>query len=239
MSEPSEERPERSTLREYTEAILIAAIFLAFTNVFVMKTFYIPSSSMEDTLLIGDHLFVNRFVFGPTATSLERSLLPHRPVQRGDIVIFRSPEDPTLDVVKRCVAVGGDVVEIVDKRLYINGEEVEDDSYTEHRDPFVYRDLPAYSRQQRRRDNMEPYTVPEDHYFCMGDNRDRSYDSRYWGPLPAHLVKGRASMIYWSDGGEVSDGSPADMSEQLARLGRNVLEFFTKTRWGRTGHLPR
>lgn len=239
MSKPDSEEPRQSTLREYTEAILIAAIFLAFTNVFVMKTFYIPSSSMEDTLLIGDHLFVNRFVYGPAATPLERSLLPHRPVQRGDIVIFRSPEEPTLDVVKRCVAVGGDTVEIRDKRLLINGEEVDDASYTEHRDPLTYRDVPAYSRQQRRRDQLEPFTVPEGQYFCMGDNRDHSYDSRYWGTLPAHLVKGRASMIYWSDGGEVSDGSPQALGDQIGRLGRNFLEIFTKTRWDRTFHMPR
>ena len=239
MSRSASKSSERSTLREYTEAILIAAIFLAFTNVFVVKTFYIPSSSMEDTLLIGDHLFVNRFVYGPTATPVERSLLPHRPVQRGDIVIFRSPEDPALDVVKRCVAVGGDVVEIVDKELLINGEPVDDDGYTEHRDPFTYRDVPAYSRQQRRRDQMDPYRVPEEHYFCMGDNRDHSYDSRYWGPLPAHLVKGRASMIYWSDGGDVSDGSPEALGTKLSRLGRNFVEFFTKTRWDRTFHMPR
>lgn len=239
MSPSKEERSQRSTVREYTEAILIAAIFLAFTNVFVMKTFYIPSSSMEDTLLIGDHLFVNRFVYGPTATELERSWLPHREVRRGDIVIFRSPEDPTLDVVKRCVAVGGDVVEIVRKQLYVNGEAVDDESYTQHRDPIVYRDEPANRARQRRRDNLDPYTVPEDHYFCMGDNRDYSYDSRYWGPLPAHLVKGRASVIYWSDGGEVSSGRPEAFAKKVARLGRNVLEIFTKTRWDRTFHMPR
>src|SRR5215210_8556728 len=106
------ERAERSVFREYFEAILIAAIFLRFTNVFVVQTFYIPSGSMENTLLIGDHLFVNRFIYGPAATGLERKLLPLRPVQRGDIVIFRSKEkqNPGLDVVKRAIGVPGDTV---------------------------------------------------------------------------------------------------------------------------------
>ena len=112
---------ERSVGREYLEALIIAAVFLLFTNTFVVQTFYIPSGSMEDTLLIGDHLFVNRFIYGPTATGAER-LLPFRTVHRGDIVVFRSPEDPKLDLVKRCMAVGGDTVQMTHKQLYINGK---------------------------------------------------------------------------------------------------------------------
>src|SRR5215470_6722198 len=101
---------ERSVAREYLEALIIAAIFLRFTNTWIVQTFYIPSGSMEETLLVGDHLFVNRFIYGPTATDLERSLLPLRPARRGDIVIFRSPENPTIDVVKRAIGLPGDTV---------------------------------------------------------------------------------------------------------------------------------
>lgn len=226
-------------LREIAEALVIAGLFLWFVNTFVFKTFYIPSGSMEDTLLIGDHLFVNRFIFGPTATGLEEAVLPARPVRRGDVVIFRSPQDPTVDVIKRCVALAGDTVEIRSKDLYINGKRVEDDSYTQHQDSVTALDVPSYQPARRIRDHLAPYRVPDDHYFCMGDNRDFSYDSRYWGPLPAHLVKGRASMIYWSYGGQVSDGSPSNVSELARRWAGTARQFFARTRWERTFRMVR
>jgi signal peptidase I len=223
----------RSTFREYLEALLIAGIFLGFTNSFVVKTFYIPSASMEETLLIGDHLFVNRFVYGPAVTELEQILFPSRSVERGDIVIFKSPERPGVDMVKRCVGLPGDTVRVVDKDLYINGEWVEDADYTIHRDPHM---VPG---TRRRRDNFGPYTVPEGHYFCLGDNRDHSYDSRFWGPVPAHYVKGRAFLVYWSFGGETPDGTWPGWGTKIRQLGRTAAGFLTRTRWNRTFHLIR
>lgn len=220
-----------STLREYLEALLIAGIFLGFTNTFVVKTFYIPSGSMEDTLLVGDHLFVNRFIYGATATEAEDSLLPLRPIQRGDIVIFRSPERPTVDMVKRCIGLPGDEIAMLDKRLFVNGQEVDDDSYTLHKESRV---IP---RVAGRRDNFGPVTVPEDRYFCMGDNRDHSHDSRFWDGVPSHYVKGRASMVYWSFGGETSDGVWRGWAHKAGQLLRTVAGFVTKTRWSRTFHL--
>ncbi|HVF59410.1 MAG TPA: signal peptidase I [Thermoanaerobaculia bacterium] len=230
---------ERSFPREWLEALIIAAIFLRFTNVFVVQTFYIPSSSMEDTLLIGDHLFVNRYIYGPARTGLEKKLLPARSIRRGDIVIFRSPQDPTVDVVKRCVGLPGDAIDYVDKELHINGKRVEDDGYTQHRDYRLYQDQPFADLQGRVRDQFGPYQVPADHYFCTGDNRDHSLDSRFWGPLPAHLVKGRAQLVYWSYGGGTSDGRFSSLKEEAGRLGRTAGGFFTKTRWDRTFHLVR
>lgn len=224
---------ERSIFREYAEALIIAFIFLRFTQIFVLQTFYIPSGSMEKTLLVGDHLFVNRFVYGPTATELERRLLPQRDVQRGDIVVFRSPENPSIDVVKRCVGVPGDTIDVRAKQLFINGKAVNDASYAIHGDPITYSEL-SFSDQGRRRDNFGPETVPADHYFCMGDNRDHSYDSRFWGTLPRHLVKGRALFIYWSNGGETSDGEWRGAGDQFRQLGRTAAGFFTNTRWERT-----
>ncbi|MGH9361534.1 MAG: signal peptidase I [Thermoanaerobaculia bacterium] len=228
-----------SVPREWLEALVIAAIFLRFTNVFVVQTFYIPSSSMEDTLLIGDHLFVNRYIYGPLATPAEAKALPARPIQRGDIVIFRSPQDPTVDVVKRCVGMPGDSIDFIDKELHINGKKVEDDGYTQHRDYRLYPDQPFADLQGRVRDQFGPYAVPPGHYFCTGDNRDQSLDSRFWGPLPAHLVKGRALLVYWSYGGGTSDGRFSSWPDELGRLGRTALGFFTKTRWDRTFHLVR
>lgn len=224
---------ERSIFREYAEALIIAFIFLRFTQIFVLQTFYIPSGSMEKTLLVGDHLFVNRFVYGPMTTELERRLLPQRDVQRGDIVVFRSPENPSIDVVKRCVGVPGDTIDVRAKQLFINGKAVNDGSYAIHGDPITYSEL-SFSDQGRRRDNFGPETVPPGHYFCMGDNRDHSYDSRFWGTLPRHLVKGRALFIYWSNGGETSDGEWRGAGDQLRQLGRTAAGFFTNTRWERT-----
>src|ERR1700709_1826841 len=125
---------EGSVFREYLRALIIAAIFLQFANHFVLQTFYIPSGSMEKTLLVGDHLFVNRFIYGAEPAALAK-ILPARTVHRGDIVIFRSPENPTIDVVKRCIGLPGDVIEVVSKQLYINGKAVRDASSRGHTNP--------------------------------------------------------------------------------------------------------
>ncbi len=232
--------PQRdSTFREYLEALLIAGVFLGFTNTFVVKTFYIPSASMEETLLVGDHLFDNRFAYGATAGGLEDRLFPLREVERGDIVIFRSPERPRVDMVKRCVGLPGDVVEIRDKDLYVNGEWVNDGTFTQHADARVYPDRPSVPQQLRKRDNFGPYEVPGDSYFCLGDNRDHSYDSRFWGPVPRHFVKGRALLIYWSFGGETSDGVWRGWGHKLRQLGRTAAGLLTQSRWGRTFRLIR
>jgi signal peptidase I len=219
------ERAERSVFREYFEAILIAAIFLRFTNVFVVQTFYIPSGSMENTLLIGDHLFVNRFIYGPAATELERQLLPLRAVQRGDIVIFRSKTDKGMDIVKRAIGVPGDTIQVDNGELYLNGKDVADESYAIHKRP----DPPFAPR-----DWFGPVTVPERRYFFMGDNRDESLDSRFWGFLPGHLVKGRALFIYWSNGNQPPEGT-----NPIAGLLRTALGFFSNTRWDRSFRLIR
>jgi signal peptidase I len=227
----------RSVFREYLEALLVAAVFLGFSNTFVVKTFYIPSGSMEKTLLVGDHLFVNRFVYGQNPTGGSAGPLPARGVRRGDIVIFRSVKDPGVDMVKRCVAIGGDVVEIRDKALFVNGSRIPDQSFAVYSDPHVY---PAHAGiDQGRRDNFGPYSVPEDKFFCMGDNRDASYDSRFWGPVPAGNVKGRPVLVYWSFGGGTSDGVWRGWGQRLQQFGRTAIGFFTKSRWDRTFRLIR
>jgi signal peptidase I len=227
---------DRSVAREYFEALVIAAIFLRFTNTFVIQTFYIPSGSMEETLLIGDHLFVNRFIYGPAATELERKLLPLRSPRRGDIVVFRSKETPSMDVVKRCIGVPGDEVRVVQKQLYLNGTPVNDASYAVHKDPNV---MSRYSPTGGIRDNFGPEKVQEGNYFCMGDNRDNSWDSRFWGELPASYLKGRALFVYWSYGGETSDGTWRGWGPKLRDLAATATGFFTSTRWSRSFRLIR
>jgi signal peptidase I len=229
---------ERSVYREYLEALIIAAVFLQFANHFVLQTFYIPSGSMENTLLVGDHLFVNRFIYGPEPGGLSK-LLPARGVRRGDIVIFRSPENPTIDVVKRCIGLPGDVIEVANKQLSINGKAVQDGSFAVHKDPNVYPNRAYLPENYRYRDNFGPYTVPQGHYFCMGDNRDNSWDSRFWGSLPAEMLKGRALFIYWSYGGGTESGPWQGMGEKIRDLGKTALGFLPDTRWRRTFRLIR
>lgn len=240
MSPPRRRTPrpaKPSSTRETVEALIVAGVFLLFVNTWVFRTFFIPSGSMEQTLLVGDHLVVNRYIYGPQPGALERRLLPGRGVRRGDIVVFKSPQDPRLDLVKRCIALPGDVVEVRDKRLLLNGELV-DEPFVRHGDPFTGgRD--SWNPDRIRRDQMPPFRVPDDHYFCLGDNRDHSLDSRFWGPLPARLVKGRASWIYWSYGGEPPPAEFQGAGATVRRLGRTALGFFTRTRWERTFELPR
>jgi signal peptidase I len=221
----TKKQSDRSVFREYFEAILIATIFLRFTNVFVLQTFYIPSGSMEETLLVGDHLFVNRFIYGPAATELERKLLPLRPVERGDIIIFRSKTDPGMDVVKRTIGRPGDTVQVVDKQLHLNGKRVNDSAYAVHKGADL-----SYAP----RDYFGPLTVPPESYFMMGDNRDESLDSRFWGTLPARLIKGRALFIYWSNGAQPPEGS-----NPVTGFVRTALGFFSNTRWKRSFDLIR
>jgi len=229
---------EKSLLREYLEALLIAVIFATFVRTWVVQAFKIPSGSMEKNLLIGDHILVNKFIYGPTISSLEEKLLPVRKVRRGDVVVFKYPEDPTRDFIKRCMGLPGDTLKILDKDLYINGRRVDDSSFTWYADSESYpRDL--YLHPKRVRDNFGPKTVPPANYFCMGDNRDNSNDSRYWGPVPEGNLKGRALLVYWSFESEPEMGEWPGYPGKLRQMGRVAFHFFTQTRWDRTFRIVR
>lgn len=185
---------KKSVAREYFESIVIAVIMALFIRTFVVQAFKIPTGSMEPNLLIGDHLLVNKFVFAPG--SFERALLPTRDIRRGDIVVFKYPEDPERDFIKRVIGLPGDIVELRDRRVYINGKPV-DEPYAH----YLPRPADASLHEATSEDVREvygPVAVPADGYFMMGDNRDNSQDSRYWGFLPRDYVKGRALFIYWS-----------------------------------------
>ncbi|MFO7753894.1 MAG: signal peptidase I [Desulfobacteraceae bacterium] len=186
------EKKSKGVIRENLEIIIIAVILAMFIRTFVVQAFRIPSGSMEDTLLVGDHLLVNKFIYGVKIPFTGgETLIPVSEPERGDIVVFRYPQNPEKDYIKRVVGIEGDVVEIVDKKLYVNGEQVNHD-YAHYTDDTVY---PAW---RNPRDNMEPVTVPEDSLFVMGDNRDNSHDSRFWGFVDLKAVKGEAFIIYWS-----------------------------------------
>jgi len=224
---------DKSLLREYLEALLIAVIFATFARTWVVQAFKIPSGSMEKNLLIGDHILVNKFIYGTTRSSWEEALLPVRKVRRGDVVVFKYPDDPSRDFIKRCMGLPGDTLKMIDKDLYINDRHVSDESFTYYEDNESYpRDL--FFHPRRTRDNFGPRTVPSSSYFCMGDNRDNSNDSRYWGPVPESYVKGRAFMVYWSFAGVEEPLAWPGYEGRVRQIGRVAINFFSKTRWDRT-----
>ncbi|HUO85648.1 MAG TPA: signal peptidase I, partial [Thermoanaerobaculia bacterium] len=211
---------------------LIAVIFVNFARIFVFQAFKIPTGSMIDNLLIGDHIIVNKFVYGPPGGDLFNKAFPFRRVERGDVVVFRFPEDPRTDFVKRVVAVGGETITIRDKQVFINGKRL-DEPYVIHLDEQVYPRLPALPDPLRSRDQFGPYLVPPGSFFVMGDNRDSSNDSRYWGPVSRELIKGKAFLVYWSfRGNPPPPGSPP--SARVRELLDVALHFFSRTRWDRT-----
>ena len=227
----ADEKQKKSTAREYYEALLIAILFVNFTRIFVFQAFKIPSGSMEDNLKVGDHIVVNKFIYGPKGDSALTRLFPLREIRRGDIIVFRYPEQPEIDFVKRVVALPGETLSIRGKKLFINGRRL-DEPYALFDDPQVYPDQPALPEPYRSRDNFGPFTVGPGQYFAMGDNRDHSHDSRYWGPVPRGMIKGRAFMVYWSfDAAPPPAGSPP--SARIKELWYVLSRFVTKTRWER------
>jgi signal peptidase I len=224
---------KKSTVREYYEALLIAVIFVNFARIFVFQAFKIPTPSMVDNLLIGDHIIVNKFIYGPSGSTLFQKILAFRDLRRGDIVVFRFPEDPTTDFVKRVIGMPGDEVFIHDKQVYVNNVPLQE-PYVVHDDAVIIPPThPELPEPYRSRDQFGPYHVPPGKYFVMGDNRDRSNDSRYWGPVKRELIKGRAFVIYWSFHGVPADPRAAT-SDRIRELADVVIHFFPRTRWDRT-----
>jgi len=181
----------KSVVREYSEAIIIAVALALFIRTFFVQAFKIPSGSMEDTLLIGDHLLVNKFIYGITIPFMDKKLVYFASPKRGDIIVFRFPEDRNKDFIKRIIAVGGDKIEVKNKQVFINDEPLGDEPYA------VFKAGESFFGFTKGR-NYGPLTVPEDHVFVMGDNRDNSHDSRFWGTVPVDEIRGKAFILYWS-----------------------------------------
>jgi signal peptidase I len=229
---------KKSTLREYFESIVIAVILALFIRTFVVQAFKIPTGSMEENLLIGDHLLVNKFVFGPTETGAERTLLPVGTIKRREIIVFKYPEDPERDFIKRVIGLPGETVEVREKKVYINGTALDE--------PYVHFLAPPSAPSELHevtsfdvRERFGPVTVPADQYFMMGDNRDNSADSRYWGFLRRDYIKGRALVIYWSYQAEREDYQDESAGATAKGLVSVFAHFFTRTRWDRMFHQTR
>ena len=195
------------------ESICVAVILAFFVRTFVVQAFKIPSGSMEPNLLIGDHLLVNKFVSAPTVWTVEKTLLPIDEIHRGDVIVFKHPKTPERDLIKRTIGLPGETIELRDKRVYVNGKPL-DEPYTQDLLPAGRNDL----TEGDVRRNFGPLTVPAGHYFMMGDNRDNSEDSRYWGSLPRDHVKGKALFLYMSFG--EGEGSVANV--RWARILRQI-----------------
>jgi signal peptidase I len=224
---------KKSVIREYFESIVIAVILALFVRTWVVQAFKIPTGSMENNLLIGDHLLVNKFIFGPTPLAIGRAVLPVRAPRRGDVVVFKYPDEPDRDFIKRIIGLPGETVELRNKKVYINGQPLDE--------PYVHFLTPPSSDYQEVtsfdvRERYGPVSVPPDQYFVMGDNRDNSQDSRYWGFLPRGYIKGRAALIYWSYESGREDYIDEGWGTTLKRLASVVAHFFTKTRWERLFH---
>lgn len=183
-------KSKKSLLWEYVEAIITALILALLIRTFVVQAFKIPSGSMIPTLLIGDHILVNKFLYGTQIPFTDKKILIFREPEKGDVIVFKYPENPTKDFIKRVIATEGDTIEEKNKVVYVNGEPVTE-TYAYHYDPTMHSGSDP-------RDTFGQIRVPKDKIFVMGDNRDHSYDSRFWGFVDEKEVKGKAFIIYWS-----------------------------------------
>ena len=182
---------KKHIVREYAESIIIAVILALIIRTFIVQAFKIPSGSMEDTLAIGDHILVSKFIYGTKIPFTSTRLLKIRDPRRGDVIVFEYPEDPSKDFIKRVIGTPGDEVQVINKKVFVNGKPYENPHE-------VHKENEIIPKEQNQRDNFGPVKVPENSYFVMGDNRDRSYDSRFWGFVTNDKIKGLAFIKYWS-----------------------------------------
>ena len=188
---PKAKTKKKSVFREYAEAIAIAVVLALFIRTFVVQAFKIPSGSMEPTLLVGDHILVNKFIYGVKIPFIRTTIIPISKPQRDDVIVFIYPHDTSKDYIKRVIGLPGDRIEIFDRKININGT-LYDDKHG------VYSEVRNGASPNMAKKRYRPVIVPENHLFVMGDNRDHSSDSRVWGFVPLKSVKGKAFIIYWS-----------------------------------------
>jgi signal peptidase I len=218
---------------ENVKQLLIAIVLAVIIKTSIVEAYKIPSSSMEDTLLIGDFLIANKFIYGAQIPLVGWRLPSISEPEQGDVVIFRWPGDGITNYIKRCVAVEGQKVEIIDKVLYVDGAIFPNPELSKFSDSLRIIKRPGPTENSR--DNWGPYTVPKDCYFMMGDNRDNSYDSRFWGPVHKDLIQGSAMIIHWSwipdeNSPEASVSDPLSVPRLFLY---NIVHFPERVRWNR------
>lgn len=215
---------ETSLFRDLFELIAETLVYVFFVITFLVQSFVIPTGSMQDNILIGDHILVDKVSYSHSLGFLDGVLLPQTKIERGMIVTFKSPAELDKEYVKRVVGLPGERIKIVNKKVYIN-DKLLNESYVFHKDPNV---------EDTYRDNFPEFNIPENHYFCMGDNRDKSYDSRYWGPVHKDLIIGKPWRIYWSSKSTTKEYLTPGLWHKIKETFKSILYIFTKTRWERT-----
>jgi signal peptidase I len=250
---PEAEHPHENTttLSEYLESLLVTVILALFGTTFIVQAFKIPSPSMENTLLVGDHLLVNKFIFGGRGHWYDK-LLPYRDLQRGDIIVFKYPYQDHPHFVKRVIGLPGDHLKLVDQQVYINDKPL-NEPYVVH-DPasgydplnytfpppgnqlFVPPVQPEWAREIRKYIQGDELVIPAGKYFAMGDNRDHSSDSRYWGFVDRDAIMGRPFLIYWSVNASTSDYSDSNFAQRILAIFDTLLHLPSRTRWNRMLH---
>ncbi len=225
----------KGLVRDYFETIVTCVIFVVFARTFVFQQSKIPTGSMIPTLLVGDYIMVNKFAYAPRLTRvpllgrIEKALLPIRDLRRGDIVVFKFPEEPEKDYIKRVIGLPDETIEIRNRQVLIDGRPL-DEPYKVHRNP---------KGLNFDQDDYPPTKIPPDSLFCMGDNRDNSRDSRSWGFVPRGNIKGRAFMIWWSYDEDRDAYLRTSLGDRLRATWAKVTHLFTKSRWERTFQIIR
>lgn len=223
----------RSWSREFIEVLSIVVIFTLFVRTFVVAHINVPTPSMVPSVLEGDHILVNRFVYAPHWDTPLHRLLPYRNPQIGDVATFAQPDRPRRDLIKRVIALAGDTVAVEEKQLIRDGVHVAE-TWARHTDPKIWPNEDSTPPSRRTRDHLEELTVPPGHVFCLGDNRDQSHDSRFFGPVAQPTVRGRALLVYWS-----FDPGGLESARGFERLFYVPLNFVSNTRWERQFTLVR
>ncbi len=252
-AEPARIQPRKETVWETVRSLLVVLVGVLCFRTFVAEATVIPTGSMESTILIGDHVFLNKLLYGPRVPYTSWRIPPFKSVRRGDIVAFRYPRNPSVMYVKRVIAVGGDVVRIKDKSVYVNGRPL--------REPYVqFQSVgpsrfdsfpptiaqieimpawwgldPAWAREMPNYIRSDGLHVPKGYLFCMGDNRDNSLDSRFWGFVPLDNVVGEPLFVYWSYDAPSPEWTSDDLWDRIRFDLSIARNFFQKTRWSRTG----
>ena len=215
----------KSAAREWLESLAFSLVFVFFFTKFIAQATQVPTESMKPAILVGDHFFLDKFAFPANYPEFLLKILPNRKIERGDIVAFKPPHDPRVPFIKRVIGLPGETLEVRDKAVYIDGRKIED--------PYQY--FALEEDHYAPKDDHGPVLIPEGHYFMMGDNRDNSHDSRFWGPVPGKNLIGKPLFIYWSYDDDPYDPGPKSVLQHAREYGNKVLNFFSRTRWSRTG----
>ena len=241
-NEKDQEQPSQqqySTLREYFIATVYCTIIALFVTTYVVHPMTVPTPSMEPTILVGDRLLIDKFTYRNSFMP-GMPLAPAHELRRGDIVVFKYPDEPEVLYVKRAIGLPGETLEIRDKMVFINGQSIEE-PYKVHKDESVHRrgNSSHFLAFDSQRDNFGPVVVPENSYFMMGDNRDDSADSRYFGFLEREYIVGRPLIVFWSYEDDSDAYLRTSLPEMLYLYAERVIYFFTRTRWSRMGQFVR